>query len=146
MEISASRGRRQTRHTRRAWTCRNPGSVGAPDGGPGLPGTGWSLEHGDIRIPHFVGLHAMQILPLLAIALRRRQASGKARVRVVMASAASYAALVGILLWQALRGQSLVQHDGATFAVLIVWAMVSAAAVWFASTRETRPDRAIVMA
>jgi hypothetical protein len=121
-------------------------TVGAPDGGPGLPGTGWSLEHGDIRIPHFVGLHAMQILPLLAIALRRRQLFQSARVHVVMASAASYAALVGILLWQALRGQPLVQPDGATIAVLIAWALVSAAAVWCASTRETRPDRAIVMA
>lgn len=121
-------------------------TVGAPDGGPGLPGTGWSLEHGDVRIPHFVGLHAMQILPLLALALRRRQSSQTARVRVVMAGAASYVALFGVLLWQALRGQSLVQPDGATMAGLTAWAIVSAAAVWFASTRETRSDRAIAMA
>jgi hypothetical protein len=34
-------------------------------------GTRWSLEHGDLRVPHFVGLHAMQALPLFVWALAR---------------------------------------------------------------------------
>jgi hypothetical protein len=113
-------------------------TVGAPDGGPGLPGTGWSVGHGDLRIPHFVGLHAMQILPLLALALRRRRADEAARVRLTFVATASYISIFAIVLWQALRGQSLVHPDGATMGVLLTWAVLSAIGMWLAATRRAR--------
>jgi hypothetical protein len=111
-------------------------TVGAPDGGPGLPGTNWSVEHGDVRVPHFIGLHAMQALPVIAFALRRRRITDDARARVVVVAASSYLMLYVILLWQALRGQSLVQPDGPTLVALIAWAVVTVVAAWRAAARD----------
>ena len=106
-------------------------TVGAPDGGPGLPGTGWSTTHGDLRIAHFAGLHAMQVLPLLALGLRRRSWSDGVRQRLTLTAAASYASLFLVLLVQALRGQSVLAPDGVTFAMLATWvALTTIAARW----------------
>jgi hypothetical protein len=104
-------------------------TVGAPDGGPGLPGTGWSVTHGDLRIPHFLGLHAFQVLPLVALGLRRRFSSAPVRVRLTLAAACSYTGLFGILLWQALRAQSLVRPDAGTAGALAAWAALTVALV-----------------
>ena len=97
-------------------------TVGGPDGGPGLPVTGWSREHGDVRVAHFIGLHAVQALALLALGLRRWRQPEAVRVRAALAGAASYAALFGLLVWQALRGTSLVAPDATTLASLAIWA------------------------
>lgn len=103
-------------------------TVGGPDGGPGLPGTTWSTRHGDLRVPHFLGLHAMQVLPVISLRLARRRRSMDERARLVRVAAASYAALTLILVWQALRGQSLVSPDAATLTAFAVWAVAIAAA------------------
>jgi hypothetical protein len=78
-------------------------TVGAPDGGPGLPLTGWSTRHGDVRVPHFIGLHAWQALPLFVVLVLRR-GSDRTRTRIAIAAATVYAAVFGGLLVQALRG------------------------------------------
>jgi hypothetical protein len=98
-------------------------TVGAPDGGPGLPGVGWSTEHGDLRVPHFLGIHGVQIIPLFAWLFARR------RVAAVVIAAASYVALFAILAWQAFRGESIVAPNGLTVAVLLAWMGVTAGAM-----------------
>ena len=117
-------------------------TVGAADGGPGLAGTGWSTEHGDLRVPHFLGLHGFQALPLLALAARRRGWSERQNVRVIIAAAASYVLLFAVLLAGALRGDSIARPDGTTLLTLTAWALVSGTAVWFAlaaHSRQTTP-------
>jgi len=112
-------------------------TVGAPDGGPGMPGTGWSTEHGDLRVPHFLGLHALQALPFVAIALARRKVHDTLRVRMVRIAAGSYAALFGILLMQALRGQSLLAPDDRTVTLLASWLLATIAATVIAARTKT---------
>jgi len=113
-------------------------SVGVPDGGPGMPLTGWSTTGGDLRIPHFIGMHALQALPLLAVLLvvlahrvpRLRPTA--VRARLVVVAAAGYAGLVALVTWQALRGQSLIRPDSLTLtalAVLLGGGLVAAALV-----------------
>ncbi|KOY85301.1 hypothetical protein AD998_03250 [bacterium 336/3] len=41
-------------------------TVGAVHEGRSLPILGWSLKYGDLRVSHFFGMHAIQILPLLS--------------------------------------------------------------------------------
>jgi len=100
-------------------------TVGGEDGGIGIPVTGWSWEHGDLRVPHFVGLHAIQALALVAIGLRRWRRPEAVRVRALIAVAASYASLFLLLLWQALRGQSIVALDAMALAWIALWAVVT---------------------
>lgn len=104
-------------------------TVGAPDGGPGLAGTGWSRDHGDLRVPHFVGLHAIQVLPLVALGLGRRRVTDAARARLVVAAAASYGALYVTLLVQALRGLPAVPTDAAMALPYVAWALLTVVVV-----------------
>jgi hypothetical protein len=118
-------------------------SVGVPDGGPGLPLTGWSTTGGDLRIGHFVGLHALQALPLLAILLGRLAGSRldeRVRARLVLVGGLAYAVLVVLLTWQALRGQPLLRPDGLTVAAFATLALAVTAATTAVLIRSRAPE------
>jgi hypothetical protein len=127
-------------------TAAGAHTVGAPDDEQGarIPGTGWSAEHGDLRVAHFVGLHSLQALALIAFALTRKKFSESTRVRLTLTASASYFALFGILLWQALRGQSVLAPDTLTIATLGVWATMTVAAAWMSLIQPALPGRPAV--
>ena len=106
-------------------------AVGVVDGGPGLPLVGWSTEGGDLRVAHFVGLHALQGLPLIGIALvylAPAWLTMRDRSRLVGIAAVSWIALIILLTWQALRGQSLVRPDALTLGTLVALAAIAVVA------------------
>ena len=116
-------------------------TVGAPDGGPGLPGTTWSREHGDLRVPHFLGLHALQALLVLALLLTKGLENEARRVRLTIVAAGAYLALFIILLMQALRGEALIAPSERTIVMLGTWLLVTASAVWLAAARSAAASR-----
>ncbi|MGA5870892.1 hypothetical protein [Streptomyces cinereoruber] len=131
-------------------------SVGVPDGGPSMPVTGWATTGGDLRVAHFFGMHALQLLPLALLALTAlasrsahsprhtrfarlaHLADERVRLRLALTASAVYAALFVLLTWQALRGQALLAPDGATLAGAGAIALLGAAATAF-SFRRTSP-------
>ncbi|WP_367045081.1 hypothetical protein [Streptomyces sp. Je 1-332] len=122
-------------------------SVGVPDGGPSMPLTGWSTTGGDLRVPHFVGMHALQLLPLLlmaltALAARPRfdlLADGRVRLRLVLIASAAYAAAFALVTWQALRGQPLIHPDGTTLTAAGLILAATAAGTFVALRAPTGP-------
>jgi hypothetical protein len=105
--------------------------VGVPDGGPGLPLLGWSTVGGDMRVAHFAGLHGLQILPLFGwlITRKRRQSllNDDHRLALVWITGLAYISIVILLIWQALRGESVIHPD--ELIISIAGAAISIAAI-----------------
>ncbi len=107
-------------------------TVGAPDGGAGLPVTNWSVDHGDLRVAHFIGFHGMQVLLLVWWAAPERR-----KVRLIFTVAACYAAAFAVVLWQALRGLPLFTPDTLTLNVWASWVLVTAVLLTWALSART---------
>jgi hypothetical protein len=83
--------------------------VGVAPGGPGLPLLNWSTKGGDLRVAHFLGIHALQILPIAGWLIGQpKDLPERTKLRAVAAVSAGLTLLMGFLLLQALRGVPLV--------------------------------------
>ena len=85
-------------------------SVGVKDGGPGLPIVNWSTKGGDLRAAHFLGLHALQVLPIVGFLIsKHRSWTASKQTAYVLALSGAYALLIGFLYFQAIHGLPLLR-------------------------------------
>ena len=80
-------------------------------------------------------------LAFVDIGLRRWPRPESARVRILLVAAASYASLFVLLLWAALRGQSVAAPDAMTLVSLAAWATGTAVAIRWVAVRSRAVSR-----
>jgi hypothetical protein len=103
----------------------NGHTIGFVTGGPGLPWLGWSTVAGDLRAAHFVGLHALQVMPLLGWAISHylTKIGTRRQLDLMWNAGLTYFCVISLLTWQALRAESIVHPGNQT---LIAYAMLIA--------------------
>src|SRR5712671_2274653 len=76
--------------------ARGSHTVGVADGGPGLPFVNWSVIGGDLRIAHFIAIHAIQIVPLFAYILSQMSPVLPVKHRRIAAGALAFAVSIAV--------------------------------------------------
>jgi len=78
-------------------------TIGGPDGEAGIPILNWSTKYGDPRIAHFIGMHALQIIPFLSFYIFKND-------KLVFVISFLYFILALFTLIQALGGKPLFKN------------------------------------
>jgi hypothetical protein len=76
-------------------------TVGAVDGGAGVPFLNWSTAFGDLRVAHFFGMHSLQLVPLVGI-VASKYFGEKSSIRLVWIFSMLYFVFIFIVTIQAM--------------------------------------------
>jgi hypothetical protein len=81
-------------------------SVGALNDNSNWFIVGWSKTVGDLRVAHFIGMHALQVLPVLSYYVFKN-------IKLTVGLSVVYGLLALLTLYQALNGKPLVKSNNA---------------------------------
>ncbi len=116
------------------YECQNALAVSLIDPGEivSMPLLGWNLNSGDLRIPHFIGLHALQILPLAAFVIERFLDFLDENQKCFLISNFAFAYFAAILIfsWQALKAESFFAAGSQTAMILLFLFCSSLLTAW----------------
>ena len=83
--------------------------VGVANDAPGLPLVNWSVTGGDLRVAHFIGLHALQVVPLAGYIVSRWEAlSTRQSIVGVGLISVLYGGITVVTFIQAILGHPLI--------------------------------------
>jgi hypothetical protein len=79
-------------------------SIGADNDNSNIYILGWSMKYGDLRIAHFIGMHALQVLPLLSFYILKN-------TKATIILSVLYGGLALFTLMQALKGKPFIKNS-----------------------------------
>ena len=105
-------------------------TIGTGIYGHGIPFIGWNAIAGDLRVAHFMGIHALQVLPFLGLLFEHFGAKLSLSIckqrQIVWNASLTYLGFVLLLTWQALRSESIAAPSTKTVAAALVMLSFSA--------------------
>ena len=87
-----------------------------------LPYIGWSATSGDLRVAHFLGIHALQVVPLAGMLVESfgKRLSSLHKHAIVKNVAFVYLEIICLLTWQALRMEPFINPSALTLRVAML--------------------------